>query len=183
MKTSTIKRACQRGASLVMSLIILVVLMLLGVSALMVSNTQQRLAGNIQLQALATAEAESALSQAENWLSQPANSGDLGPFGTGAGGLYAKDSLKLSGKDPLTLTWNDGNSVAIPGTDGKQRYIIEVYAENRTLPGNSVGNCGYGIPGPCPKVNLFRATARGVSSLGATKYVQSLFAVRTGSSS
>ena len=44
--------------------------MLLGVFVLMVSNTQSKLAGNIQCQTLATAEAESALSRAENWIAQ-----------------------------------------------------------------------------------------------------------------
>ena len=174
MKTSTIERARQRGASLVMSLIILVVLMLLGVSALMVSSTQSKLAGNIQSQTLATAEAESALSIAENWIAQPANTLTLGAFGTVAG-LYAKGSAV----NPLTMTWDDTTSIKTDSA-GNQRYIIEVYAENRTLPGNSGGACGYGMPGPCPNVNLFRATARGVSRPGATRHVQSLFAVRTG---
>lgn len=175
MKTSTIKRpSCQRGASLVMSLIILVVLMLLGVSALMVSNTQSKLAGNLQFQTLAMFEAESALAQAENWLAQPANTASLATFGTVAG-LYASGS----NVNPLTMTWNDTNSIKVDSA-GNQRYIIELYAQNRVLPGNSVATCGYAMPGPCPNVNLYQTTARGVSQLGASKHVQSLFALRTG---
>ena len=58
----------QRGSSLVVSMIMLGVLMLMGVGAVVVSNTQYRMAGNFQFQNLAMSSAESALSQAENWI-------------------------------------------------------------------------------------------------------------------
>ena len=57
--------------------------------------------------------------------------------------------------------------------------MIELLAADRVLPSNSVGNCNvYGQSGPCPRVNVYRLTARGTSVLGTTKFVQSVFAVR-----
>src|SRR6187431_3363910 len=134
MKTPTINRAGQRGASLVMSLIIIVVLMLLGVSALMVSNTQQKLAGNVRFQALAQAEAESALAQAENWIAKPENTVTLAQFGVKKG-LYAKVDVV----DPLTMPWTDNTSISCADTTffaastpctnpDSQRVIVQVYA-------------------------------------------------------
>src|SRR5688572_15693674 len=61
MKPSFLRRRSQRGASLILSMIVLAVLMMLGISAVTVSNTQLKLGGNIQYQQIATAEAESAL--------------------------------------------------------------------------------------------------------------------------
>ncbi len=58
----------QAGSSLIVSMIMLVVLMMMGVGAIVMSNTQYRVAGNFQFQNLAMAAAESALSQAENWV-------------------------------------------------------------------------------------------------------------------
>ena len=48
-----------------------------------------------------------------------------------------------------------------------------------TLTVASAAMCNpYNQTAPCPKVNLYRISARGVSTLGATKIVQSLYAVR-----
>jgi len=55
----------QRGSTLVVSMIILVVLMLLGVTATVISDTQYRLAGNLQFQDAAFNDAETNLAQAE----------------------------------------------------------------------------------------------------------------------
>jgi len=162
----------QTGGSLVVSMIMLVVLMLMGVAAIVVSNTQYRMAGNFQFQNLALASAESALAQAETWIND--NSGD-GKFITRvAGGIYPQGT----GPDPFTMTWDDTTSEKV-GVLGSQRYIIEMLAPNRVLPSNSLVTCTYGGSGPCPQVNVFRITARGVSARGSTKFVQSIYTVRT----
>ncbi len=62
---------------------------------------------------------------------------------------------------------------------GSQRYMIELVIADRVLPSNSIGNCNvYGMSGPCPRVNVYRLTARGTSILGTTKVVQSVYTVR-----
>lgn len=164
----------QRGAVLVTALIILGVLMLLGVSAVMIARTQLKLAGNTQFYNLAMSDAESAVAVAENWLN--ANYADAGFAGTTAKtGIYpAGTSI-----DPLTMRWDDSNSIKLDDA-GNQRYVIELYMPSRTPPTTSVVQCGaYGAVAACPRVNLYRISARGLSRLGATKIVQSIYAVRT----
>ena len=57
----------QLGSTLIISLIILVILMLLGVSAVTTSNTQYKLAGNLQFEDAAMNNTETAINAAETW--------------------------------------------------------------------------------------------------------------------
>jgi Tfp pilus assembly protein PilX len=167
-------RQRSRGAALVTSLIVLGVLMLMGVSAYVLSKTQFKLAGNVQFQTLALTDAENALSQAELWINTHANDDAFTKGGTP--GIYPKNTAPA---DPLTATWDDTTSVKVDA-DGNQRYMIELYIDNRVLPTASIANlCNntYGAPGPCPAVNVYRITTRGASRLGAAKIVQSLYAL------
>ena len=60
----------QRGASsLFITVILVLVLMLLAVTAAVLSSTQFKLAGNLQYENIAFNLAEGALASAENWLS------------------------------------------------------------------------------------------------------------------
>lgn len=81
----------------------------------------------------------------------------------------------------MTMTWDDSNSIKADAA-GNQRYMIELHLAGRTLPSNSVVQCStYGTSAPCPKVNVYRVSARGVSRLGAARIVRSLFVVRASS--
>jgi Tfp pilus assembly protein PilX len=165
-----------RGAALVMSLIVLGVLMLLGVSAVILSRSQFKLAGNVQFQTLALTDAENAMTQAERWTTANWNDPGFTTKGTLAG-VYPKDTAP----DPLTMKWDDTNSIKVD-SDGNQRYVVELYMDGRTLPTSSAAQCNnYGTPGPCPTVNVYRISTRGASRLGAAKVIQALYAVRTGS--
>lgn len=163
----------QRGASLIVSLVMLAVLMLMGTAAYVASTTQFRMAGNLQFQNVAMSNAESGLAQAETWLIT--NYGDPGFTARAPGGLYpATGPLP----DPFTMTWDDTTSVKVDAL-GTQRYLIEMLGPNRVLPSNSVVSCNvYGMSGPCPAVNVYRITTRGTSILGTIKFVQSVFAIR-----
>ena len=166
-------RIRQTGASLVTSLVILAVLAMLGIWGATIATTQMRMAGNLQFQSAAMSEAESALAVAENWL--PGNFAHEGFARTGVPGLYPAGAAP----DAASVTWDDSNSVRVDAS-GNQRYMIELYLAGRTLPTNSVVQCSnYGASGPCPKVNIYRITTRGTSRAGATRLVQSMFAVRT----
>ena len=178
--TRITSRANQRGAVLVTGLIILAILLLLSASAVMVSNTQFKVAGNMQFQNLAMSNAENAIASAENWLNTPPNINDPGFVAAGTAGLYP--AVVPPPPYPFDLfdatQWTDANSIKPPGTEN-QRYAIELYMADRTPPTSSAAMCNpYNQTAPCPKVNLYRISARGVSTLGATKIVQSLYAVR-----
>jgi hypothetical protein len=170
--SSSLRR--QSGVSLVTSLIIVGALALMGIVGVMIANTQFKMAGNLQFQSAAMSDAESALAVAENWL--PANFAHEGFARPGTPGLYPAGSAP----DPLnTSSWDDRTSVRVDPA-GNQRYMIELYLAGRTLPTNSVVQCsGYGTSAPCPKVNVYRILSRGVSRAGATRMVESYFAVRT----
>ena len=167
----TFSSVTQRGASLVVTLVMLVVLMLMGITAIVVSNTQFRMAANLQFQNLAMNNAESALAQAENWLAL--NVADPGFAARVNGGLYPEGMVV----DPFTMVWDDNTSVRVDAL-GSQRYAIELLGV-RTTPANSVVGCvnSYGQSAPCRVVRVFRLSSRGVSVLGAAKMVQSIFAV------
>lgn len=167
--------ARQHGSSLVVTMLMLVALMLMGVTAVVVSNSQYRMAGNLQFQNLAMNDAESAVAQAENWVGADNHWSDSG-FQTRAttGGLYPIDS----NPDPYNLAWNDATSANVVDSAGNQRYIIEWLARNRPLPTNSFGNQAlYGAAASSTHVNVYRATGRGFSVRGTVKLVQSIFAV------
>ncbi len=162
----------QQGASLMVTLVMLAVLMVAGVTAYVASNTQFRMAANLQFQNIALGNSESALARAETWVA--ANYNNAGFSARAPGGLYPIGTAP----DPLTMTWDDDTSVKVD-LMGTQRYMIELVIADRVLPSNSIGNCNvYGMSGPCPRVNVYRLTARGTSILGTTKVVQSVFTVR-----
>jgi hypothetical protein len=76
------------------------------------------------------------------------------------------------------MAWDDTTSEKVD-LFGTQRYAIEVLAADRVLPSNSITTCNiYGLSGPCPRVNVYRITARGTSIRGSIKVVQSIFSVR-----
>lgn len=167
-------RGRQRGASLIVALVMLTVLMMLGISAFVASNTQFRMGANLQFQNVAASNAESALAQAETWIA--ANPTNAGFTARVPGGLYSVSTTPAP--DALTMTWDDTTSVSVNAL-GTQRYLIEQIVAGRILPSNSIGSCNvYGLSGPCPTVNVYRLTARGTSILGTVKVMQSVFAVR-----
>ena len=163
----------QAGSSLVVSMIMLVVLMLMGVGAMVVSNTQYRMAGNLQFQSLASTNADSGLAQAENWLATNFENTKL--ITRVAGGFYPQGS---AAPDPYSMSWDDTNSEKVDAS-GAQRYMVEVVSANRNISKGSYKPCDpYTSPTPCGFVNLYRVTARGASARGAVNVVQSIYAVR-----
>ncbi len=172
--------ARQRGATLVIALLVLVLIMMIGITAISTSDTQFKLAGNLQFEDSALNNAEAAVTAAENWLSTGTNFNDAGfavydnakpqllPIGRLAG-LAAPDN------DPLTMTWGAGNSLAVGGNT-RQRYYIEQMSLNNKLQGSSQVVGGRTSSG-CNQVNTYQITGRGTSARGATKFVQSFYSV------
>ncbi len=166
----------QRGSTLVISLIILIILMLLGVTATVTSNTAFKLAGNLQFENNAMNSAETTLSEVENGLKtgsinyKHADFFAVLPVTASATGLYPIGS----GIDPMIMSWGSTDSAA--ATQG--RYIIELMSTSNVMIGSSAT-----IGGPasyaCNKVNTYRITARSTSMRGTAKLVQSFFSVLT----
>lgn len=166
----------QRGSTLVISLIILIVLMLLGVTAMVTSNTAYKLAGNLQFENNAMNSAEATLSEVEKLLETGGidyNHADFfatPPVTASITGRYPISS----GIDPMNMNWNNTNSAAT--TQG--RYIIELMSTSNVLIGSSV-TVGGPLSYACNRVNTYRISAHGTSARDASKIVQSYYSVLT----
>jgi type IV pilus assembly protein PilX len=167
---------------LIISLIILILLMLLGVTAMNTSDTQFKLTGNLQFEDAAMNNAETAISTAETWLATGTNfsnaafttyNGSADTYQLYPIGVLA--ALTAPDNDPLTMKWADTNSLQVAGNTD-QLYIIEQMSTNNTLVGSSVTTGGR-ASSACNRVNTYRITARGTSARGATKFVESYFSV------
>jgi Tfp pilus assembly protein PilX len=181
----------QRGATLVVALLVLVLIMMIGITAVSTSDTQFKLAGNVQFEDSALNNAETAVAEAERWLStgtnfstaaftavDPATDPDPGPD-AGTPQLLPRttvDSVRAARVDrPFSMTWADTNSLAVGGND-VQRYYIELMSINNKLQGSSQ-RVGARSSSGCNQVNTYLITGRGVSARGATKFVQSYYSV------
>src|SRR4051794_6705091 len=103
----------QRGVtSLFVTLVVLLVVMLLGVTAALLSGTQFRLAGNLQSENTAFNNAESAIAVAQTWLKTGTNSANAG-FTTYSSATTPWLYPSAQPVDPMTMTWSDSNSLAV----------------------------------------------------------------------
>jgi Tfp pilus assembly protein PilX len=133
------------------------------------------MAGNQQFRNIALNNAEAALASAEKWLSDNMDAADFAV--RVPGGLYPPGTMP----DPVSMTWDDTNSMKADG-GGAQRFAIELLSTDHVRPLNSLAACTiYAASSPCPRVNLYRVTARGTSVFGSSKVVQSIYAVPTNS--
>ena len=121
--SKTSSRKTQGGAVLAVSLVFLVILTLVGVSAMQNTMLEEKMAGNVKDRNLAFQNAESAIREAELFIEGVVS---LGNF-TGSGGLYG-----LTDAEPdfgATATWNTtGNHVQSSSDFGaytSPRYFIK----------------------------------------------------------
>lgn len=156
----------QSGSTLIISLIILIILMLLGVTAMNTSNTQYKLAGNLQFENMATNNAETAVNTAERWLEAIA-------------AATPSASAVAALPNPLTnMTWTDADSIQVVAGDDTQRYVIGYVSTNAS----PLAGVGLDCFDPSNEhnfdcVHTYLVTARGESGRGATKLVQTYYAV------
>ncbi|HSH29209.1 MAG TPA: PilX N-terminal domain-containing pilus assembly protein [Thiohalobacter sp.] len=97
----------QRGAALIVSLLLLLIMTLLGVSAMQTTTLQERMAGNTRDRAVALQAAEYALRDAETVID---GLSDTGTF-TGTNGLYGETD---AAPDPgAPATWSTGGNITV----------------------------------------------------------------------
>ncbi len=172
----------QHGITLAISLIFLLILTILGISAMSTSSLQEKMAGNMKDKVLSFQAAESALTTAENWMrlqntTVRAQTTDniLSPTTDGV------PVWRTAGR------WTGNNSIEHPNTPIDQsqsdvfdlrylsdspRYIVE---DLGALPCESKTNCG-GYDG-APQRFMYRITARGQGGTSnAVTMLQSTFA-------
>jgi Tfp pilus assembly protein PilX len=169
----------QRGSTLVVTMMILILIMMLAVSAMVTSDTQFRLAGNLQFEDVSMNRAETSVATAENWLVNNYQNAGFDTYASATPHLHPIGhlaGLSAPNNDPLKMTWSDSTSQAVTSGDDTQRYIIEMVSKNARLLGSSVV-VGDRASSNCNQVNTYLITSRGTSIRGATKFIQSYFSV------
>jgi Tfp pilus assembly protein PilX len=169
----------QNGATLIIALILLVLIMTLGIAAFNSSKVQFKLAGNLQFEEIAMNNAETAVATAEGWLSTATNfkSGGFTAYSSATPQLHPighLQNLAAPANDALTMAW-DGTSDVQVGS-GNQRYMIQLMSTGNTLIGSRMDMGGHNSTA-CNKVNTYMITARGQATRGATKFIQSYYSV------
>jgi len=169
----------QAGITLVTTLVMLIVVLVLGFSAMQIWRTEFMLTGNQQFATAAFNAASSASGTAEKWLTTGINFKDGGFISYNGGStpqLYPIGYLETRNVDFTTMSWDDSNSVAV-GTQGNQRYLIELLAQNISLINSGSLNQGGRATTGCSTVNLYRIVGQGTSARGATRVVQIIYSV------
>lgn len=167
----------QRGAALIVSLVILAVMTLLGVTAMSQSRLETLMAGNLQIQTSSLANAENALTQSENEISNITTDSSTFNFDDTNDGIYLYDRANPENNiNPvMQIQSNAGFSTATDSANiPPERYIVE-YLGPRIIPGESI-IIGRQTPGAGSQVHLFRNTALSFNNdNGARRLVQSIF--------
>lgn len=167
----------QRGMTLLVAMITLIVLMLLGVGAMVASNTMFKLAGNLQFQNEAKNRAESTLTLAENYLMSGIVSQSAAFITPGQATTAQPFYDPTSTIDPLN-NWSTLAASSPPAVTGGQFVIQLITPVKLTAVGQQGQTTCMGCPpGVSTDFNLFRVTARGQSGRGATRFVESIVQV------
>lgn len=164
----------QKGVTLVIAMVMLIVLMLLGISAMTASGVMSRLAGNLQFQNEAKYRAENALVAGENLLMTGTNSQNAAFSTSGAETTALPFYDPTAALDPVSSWPAIAHSVDAAGT---QQFIIQKISSVPSPPaGQQITSMGGGGGPVTPSTNyyLFRVTARGTSVRGATRLVESI---------
>lgn len=156
----------QRGAALVTALSILLVLTILGVSAMSTSALQERMAGNARDAEVAFEAAEFALRQAEAFINGQTNTNAFSA--TGTNGLYLASSTP-AWDDSIVDNWNTTNQYAYPATSfmglsNQPKYMIQLIDTTIDAPAaQSLESVSYNAQAPpiTGSVRVFQITARG----------------------
>ena len=157
-------RSRQRGAAqLFITIVLLAVIMMLGITATIISSTQFKLAGNLQFENQAFDNAEAAAAKGLSWLTTGCN-GQNYVIGNAT---YLLAVPKTAGHiDAFNFDWD---SKAATVVDSSRQYVIQLMAVDVKL-----GGLGTGQPASFndQRGNLFRITSRGTSAKGTARIVQ-----------
>lgn len=171
---------------LVLALVFLLLLTIMGITALNTSSLEEKMTGNVRDRNLAFQAAESALVLAESWINT-----QIGKpvFPNTSVGLYLPDT-GVSGDPDGVDNWNEniwtGSNVvtypSMPGQSGsgalgkintQPKYIIEDMGEKQESGGSVVTNTSYKSSG----TTILRVTARGTGGTDAAQVMlQSTYA-------
>lgn len=149
----------QHGAVLIIALLLLLVMTLLGVSAMQTTTLEEKMAGNMRDRSVAFQAAETALRDAESFIEGLANTAAF----DGTNGLYGEANAEPNPHN--SASWSAANSRAysgtLPGVAAQPRYYIKHIGKVTGDGGPLNLGPGYGGRRGEGDVTLFRITVRG----------------------
>jgi len=170
-KTTHGKIHQQRGAILIISLIMLLVLTILGVTGMRTTVLEEKMAGNLRDKNLAFQAAETALRDGEDLVETLVATSS---FNGSNGRLGSADN----DPDFFNMTWADNNSIEYTGTmpdvAAQPRYVVKFIKQVEGDTG-SLKVSGYGND-RASTVSNFRVTAKGTGkSASSTVFLQAYY--------
>ncbi|MFU8817086.1 MAG: PilX N-terminal domain-containing pilus assembly protein [Pseudomonadales bacterium] len=162
-----------RGVALFISLVLLLILTIIGVSAVQTSTLETRMARNEHDTLLAFQAAESALRDAENFLETVTTTAFFDDAGTA--GMWTVAELDQPNRWETTNVWLGGTSVVAATSAGAAvsaapRYLIEHVASVLREENAYQINDPYSATA-ADRVEIFRITARGVGGSASAEVV------------
>lgn len=151
----------QRGAVLIVSLVILMVITMLAVGSMQNTMLEEKMAGNSSDRNLAFQSTESAVREAEVFIEGIVS---LGNF-DGSSGLHSRTDSEPSFYD--VATWSDASYHMVAGTDFGSYEHPRYYIKHFTTVAGTAGSLnmsGYGDNKGTGDVTIFRITARGTGA-------------------
>lgn len=145
-----------RGSVLIISLLILLLMTILGLSAMQSTNLQERMAGNMNDRNLAFQAAESAIAQAQEYIRGTPSPSSVGPLNNATRAeTWETFFVTNRGGTPATITTDGSFTLA-----DMPRYAIEELSipsrSNQLVADEAL-----------PETSLYRITARGVGGTGS----------------
>lgn len=159
----------QRGVSLIVALVMLIVLTLIGVSSMNTAIVELRMAGSAQQQGIALNRADEMLRVGEEDVLAIVTNPDAFDFAAADDGYY----VNADAIDVFDLDWAGQGLNSIAGANAGDTYVTE-YQGAKTIPGESlkVATDGRIIGGA---VHTFRITSRSATGKSALRLVQSIY--------
>lgn len=168
----------QSGVVLVIGLIMLLLMTLIGVTAMQVTGLEEKMAGNNRNVILAFQASEASLRDAEAYLLAIVTATDFDDTNEGLLSEVAAEPDYLT-----TASWAEDSSVefsnVLPVVKSNPRYIIKYVAEqaDENSQNVSLNLGGYGESQPGTTITIFKVTSRGT---GGTDNAQAILQTHYG---
>lgn len=162
---ASLSRTEERGAALIVSLVLLLIMTIIGISAMNGARLEVSMAGMMQREEVALRGAERALTAAERYVES-----SVGAFDDTVSGHYLPNQ-----EDPSVTDWSGFSSLGesdVAGLSSRDAFVVE-YEGLVTLPGGAMNDGGDVIFGD--KVNVYRVTTRSDTDGKAVRIIESIY--------
>ena len=168
-----VRKNNQAGVTLIISLVILLAMTIVGITSIQSTQTEISMAGNLRELGLTFNAAETALSDAEGFVT---TSISKSIYNDPTKGLYDDSATDPEYDNPDTwATVQEGDTVLAYSAE-PSKFIVKYLGDRSQNEVAAVNIGGYGSSQPGMTVSNFRITARGTGQSGnASRYLQSYY--------